>query len=194
MVDRDILDNNGKYDLDPIKLVINVRDLGFSGYEVERILRSKYKIQVELSDLYNIITMITIGDNEETLNTLIKALKEIAQSRDIQKIVRVSTPIPHLPEQQVLPKDAFYGESHLISLAEAEGEISAEMIMAYPPGIPIICPGERITKEIVDYIQLLHKEEAILQGTQDPQVKNIKVLNSKLALLPNNESTQLNVG
>ncbi|NMA01555.1 MAG: aminotransferase class I/II-fold pyridoxal phosphate-dependent enzyme [Clostridia bacterium] len=194
VVDRDILDNNGKYDLDPIKLVINVRDLGFSGYEVERILRSKYKIQVELSDLYNIITMITIGDNEETLNTLIKALKEIAQSRDIQKIVRVSTPIPHLPEQQVLPKDAFYGESHLISLAEAEGEISAEMIMAYPPGIPIICPGERITKEIVDYIQLLHKEEAILQGTQDPQVKNIKVLNSKLALLPNNESTQLNVG
>ena len=77
MVDRDILDNNGKYDLDPIKLVINVRDLGFSGYEVERILRSKYKIQVELSDLYNIITMITIGDNEETLNTLIKALKKL---------------------------------------------------------------------------------------------------------------------
>lgn len=194
VLDRDILDSNGKYDLDPIKLVINVRDLGFSGYEVERILRHKYKIQVELSDLYNIIPMITIGDNAETIDILINALKKIALSRNLQKIVRVSIPIPHLPEHQVLPKDAFYGESNIMPLAEAEGEISAEMIMAYPPGIPIICPGERITKEIVEYIQLLHKEEAVLQGTQDPQVNNIKVLNSRLALLQSNENTHLNVG
>lgn len=194
VLDRDILNNNGKYDLDPIKLVINVRDLGFSGYEIERILRHKYKIQVELSDLYNIITLITIGDNEETIEILINSLKEIVAGRNPQKMVRFTTSIPNLPEQQVLPKDAFYGESHLIPLSEAEGEISAEMIMAYPPGIPIICPGERITKEIVEYIQLLHKEEAILQGTQDPQVKNIKVLNSRLVLLQSNENTQLNVG
>ena len=79
-------------------------------------------------------------------------------------------------------------------LVEAEGEISAEMVMAYPPGIPIICPGERITKEIVEYIQLLHKEEAELQGTQDPQVKNIKVLSSRLILLQNIETIKQQVG
>ena len=108
--------------------------------------------------------------------------------------MRYSLDLPDLPEQKVLPQQAFYGETHLVSLAEAEGEISAEMIMAYPPGIPLICPGEKITKEIIEYIQLLHTEEAELQGTQDPKVRNIKVLSHRLVLLKNQTGTIQNVG
>lgn len=194
--DKDILDYNGRYAFDPTKLVINVRDVGFSGYEIEKILRKKYKIQLELSDLYNIIALITIGDDENTINAFITALKEIISTRPSDKVFRFSMDLPQLPEQQVLPRQAFYGETHVVSLAEAEGEISAEMIMAYPPGIPIICPGERITKEIIEYIQLLHTEEAELQGTQDPKVRNIKVLNRRLVLLQNQgeKAFQDNVG
>lgn len=185
VLETDILDHNGKYALDTAKLVINVRELGFSGYEIERILRKKYHIQVELSDLYNIIALVTIGDDDSTLEAFINAFKDIVSSRPANKIVRYALDLPNLPDQQVLPRQAFYGETHLLPLNEAEGEISAEMIMAYPPGIPLICPGERITKEIIEYIQLLHTEEAQLQGTQDPKVRNIKVLNNRLVLLQN---------
>ncbi|MDN5323614.1 MAG: arginine decarboxylase [Clostridia bacterium] len=194
VLDTDILDNNGKYALDLTKLVINVRDLGFSGYEIERILRKKYHIQLELSDLYNIIALITIGDDEHTLNAFITAFKEIVSSRPVNKVVRYAMDLPNLPEQQVLPRQAFYGETHMVPLTDAEGEISAEMIMAYPPGIPLICPGERITKEIIEYIQLLHTEEAELQGTQDPKVKNIKVLSRRIVLLQNQTGTIQHVG
>jgi len=194
VLDTDILNSDGKYALDPIKLVINVRDLGFSGFEIERILRKKYHIQLELSDLFNIIALVTIGDDENTINTFINAFKEIVSTRPLNKILRYSLDLPNLPEQKVLPQQAFYGETHLVSLAEAEGEISAEMIMAYPPGIPLICPGEKITKEIIEYIQLLHTEEAELQGTQDPKVKNIKVLSRRLVLLQNQTGTIQNVG
>lgn len=194
VMDEDILDNNGKYALDPTKLIINVRGLGFSGYEMERILRKRYHIQVELSDLYNIIALITIADDENTVDYLIKAVKEISAEREPEKVIKYTISLPDLPEQQVLPKDAFYGETHSISLEEAEGEISAEMIMAYPPGIPIICPGERITKEIIEYIKLLQREAAELQGTEDPEVKKIKVLNYRLVLLQNQENSVPNVG
>ncbi|MFZ7102609.1 MAG: aminotransferase class I/II-fold pyridoxal phosphate-dependent enzyme [Peptococcaceae bacterium] len=194
VLDTDILDGNCKYSLDPTKLVINVRELGFSGYEIERILRQKYHIQIELSDLYNIIVLITIGDNQEIIGKFLHAFKEIIMSRHADKIIRYTIDLPHIPEQQVLPREAFYGETHIVPLEEAEGEISAEMIMAYPPGIPLICPGERITKEIIDYVQVLHTEEAELQGTQDPKVKKIKVLNRRLVLLQSQTGTIHNVG
>ncbi|NLT94256.1 MAG: aminotransferase class I/II-fold pyridoxal phosphate-dependent enzyme [Clostridia bacterium] len=193
-LDEDILDGNGKFALDSAKLVINVRNLGFSGYEIERILRKKYHIQIELSDLYNIIVLLTIGDDEITVNAFLKAFKEIVSSRPAKKIVKYTINLPDIPEQQILPRQAFYAETVLLPIEEAEGEISAEMIMAYPPGIPLICPGEKITKEVIQYVKLLHKEDAQLQGTQDPQVKHIKVLKHRLVLLQNQSETYQNAG
>jgi arginine/lysine/ornithine decarboxylase len=76
----------------------------------------------------------------------------------------------------VRPRDAFYSPKRSVKLEEAVGEISGEMIMAYPPGIPVICPGERITHEVVEYVQALKEEETQLQGTEDPFINYIKVL------------------
>lgn len=194
VLDENILDGNGKYAIDQAKLVINVRNLGFSGYEIERILRKKYHIQIELSDLYNIIALITIGDDETTVDTFINAFKEIISLRPAKKVIKYTTNLPEIPEQQILPRQAFYGETHLLPIEEAEGEISAEMVMAYPPGIPLICPGEKITKEIIQYIQLLHTEDAQLQGTEDPQVKNIKVLKHRLVLIQDQNQSIPNAG
>ena len=192
IVDKDILNSDSRYAVDPTKLIINVRQLGFSGYEIERILRHEYKIQVELSDLYNIILLITIADTEESISKFLDAFMEIIKNYSSNKIIRCSLDLPQIPEQLISPKEAFYSETRQVSIEDAEGEISAEMIMAYPPGIPIICPGERITQEIVDYVRLLHKEEADLQGTQDPTVTKIKVLNNRLVLL-NEQTTALAV-
>lgn len=185
---EDFLGQKGCFALDPTKIVVNVRGLGLSGYEVEKILRKKYRIQVELSDLFNIIALVSLGDNEETLNTLVTALTEIAKDHSVKNVVKYFIPVPAIPVAVVSPRNAYYGEARVVSLDEAEGLISTEMIMAYPPGIPIICPGERVTREIIDYVNILRNENAILQGTEDPEVKQIKVLTKNLVLLHSKEN------
>jgi len=176
LMGEDVLQQPGCYALDPTKIVVNVKGLGLSGYEVEKILRKKYQIQVELSDLFNVLSLVSIGDDQESLTKLINAFKEIADSQKVKNVVKYFIPLPPIPELVISPRTAFYAETKVMSLSEAEGEVCAEMIMAYPPGIPIICPGEKITHEIIDYVNILRKEHAELQGTQDPEVKNIKVL------------------
>lgn len=188
LLDEKVLNKPGSFAIDPTKIVINVRALGLSGYEVEKILRKKYHLQMELSDLFNIIALVSIGDSQETLQCLINAMEEISKAQIIKNVVKYTIPVPTIPESVVLPRNAFYGDTKVLPLNEAEGEISAEIIMVYPPGIPIVCPGERITKEIIDYVNILRNEDAELQGTEDLEVKNIKVLTNRLVLLQNHEN------
>ncbi len=169
-----------KYDI--TKLTINVQGLGLSGYDMERILRKKYRIQVELADLYNVIFLLTLADDKNTVQYLINSCKEIAEGRQLENIVKFAPPWPAIPPVSVTPRDAMYSDTRKVPLAEAIGEVSAEMIMAYPPGIPLVCPGEYISKETVDYVQVLKSENADLQGTEDPRIDYIRVLKPALTL------------
>ncbi len=166
----------GCYAFDPTKIIINVTGLGMSGYEVEHLLRDRYQIQAELSDLYNVMFVITIGDNQDTIQYLVKSIKAISMANPLKNILKHCPPLPELPTQMLLPREAFYGETTAVPWDEAAGEISAESIMAYPPGIPLICPGELITQGIVDYVNILKQEHADLQGTEDKQINEIKVM------------------
>ncbi len=169
--------------LDPTKITVNVQGLGLSGYEMETLLRREYKIQVELSDLYNVLLLVSIGDNEETAGRLIAAFKDIAGKRSLKNVVRFCPPLPAIPRMAVLPREAFYSKTYSLELDYAEGEISAEAITAYPPGIPLVCPGEVITREIIDYVNLLKREHADLQGPEDPELKVIRVLKDTVSML-----------
>lgn len=188
VLNEEVLNQPGCFDIDLTKIVINVRELGISGYELEKILRKEYRIQVELSDLFNIIILVSIGDSKETLGYLINCLDEIASRYTLRNVIKYFIPLPEIPSAVVSPREAFYDETKSVLLAEAEGEISAEMIMAYPPGIPIICPGERISREIIDYVNILKSEDAILQGTEDPDVTRIKVLTRRLVLVQSDDN------
>lgn len=170
----------GCFDFDPTKVTINVQGLGMSGYEMEYILRSEFKLQVELSDLYNVIFLITIGDDWESVSYLVDSVKAIAARRTLKNVIKMCPPVPEIPVMSVSPREAFYSPTRVVDLQEAAGEISAEPIMAYPPGIPLLCPGEIITQEIIDYVNILKQENADLQGTEDPDISRIKVL--KLAI------------
>lgn len=176
LLDETVLNDEGSMALDPIKILVNTRELGISGHELERYLRVHYNIQAELSDLYNTLFLVTIGDDEQTVQTLVDALKAVSKEREQCNVVKYPTYLPELPELVLSPKEAFYSETRLVSIDKAEGEISAEMVMAYPPGIPLICPGERFTREIIDYINILKKEQLNLQGTEDLTVTKIKVV------------------
>ncbi|WP_113802792.1 aminotransferase class I/II-fold pyridoxal phosphate-dependent enzyme [Garciella nitratireducens] len=173
---KELIGTPGTYDFDESKLGINVKDLGLTGYEIERILKIEYNIQVEIADLSNILCIISLGDQRKSIDILIQALKDIKKKYGKQQAKDIITPPLRNPELIVSPRDAYYSLKRVVKLRDAIGEVSGESIMAYPPGIPVITPGEKITEEIVDYIEALKEQRSMLQGTEDPYVNNIKIL------------------
>lgn len=174
---EEILRNPGVFALDPMKITITCRDLGITGYDLDMILSNKYHIQMELSDLYNVLAVGSFGDTEESINKLLTALREISEdylSKNTKKPDFMD--IPPIPEAVIIPREAFNSNKVSIPLKESIGMVSGEFLLAYPPGIPIICPGERITSEVINYVQDLKNAGLYVQGTEDPKVENIKVV------------------
>lgn len=173
---KELMGTPGVFDFDETKLGIHVRNLGLTGLEVYDILRDEYNIQTELGDLYNVLAIVSLGDTQESLSALVTAMEDIAMKYRRSDEIKLSKGILKNPDIIVSPRDAYYSEKKIVLLEEAAGEVSGESIMAYPPGIPIVTPGEKITKEMIEYIQMLKEEESLLQGTEDAYVNHIKVL------------------
>ncbi|MGL5918793.1 MAG: aminotransferase class I/II-fold pyridoxal phosphate-dependent enzyme, partial [Cetobacterium sp.] len=154
---KEIVGRYGIHDFDDTKLSISARDLGLTGFELETLLVDDYNIQVELSDFYNVLGLVTLGDDESSTGAFLEALKDISK-RFFGKGKTIGESVgkmPAIPESVLIPREAFYSQNNKVKFLESEGKICAEMIMAYPPGIPVITPGERITKETIAYIQNL---------------------------------------
>lgn len=174
---EEILGNEGVTALDPTKITINCRELGITGYDLDMILSNKYHIQMELSDLYNVLAVGSFGDTKEAMDTLLHALREISSEYFVKENKKSDfLDIPPIPKQIQIPRDAFNSPKKPLLLKNSVGMISGEFLMAYPPGIPILCPGEEITKEVVNYVQKLKDTGLYVQGTEDPEVEYIKVV------------------
>lgn len=174
---QEILGTEGVCALDPTKITVTCRDLGITGYDLDMILSNKYHIQVELSDLYNVLAVGSFGDTIQSIDSLINALKEISEEyygKGNKKSDFID--VPAIPPQIKIPREAFNSSKTSIALKQSVGMISGEFLMAYPPGIPVLCPGEQITQEIVDYVQRLKDTGLYVQGTEDPEVEYIKVV------------------
>jgi arginine decarboxylase len=174
---EEVLEKKGVYGFDPTKVTITSRDLGLSGHDLEEILTEKYFIQPEMSDLYNVLCVFSFGDTKESVDKLLSALEEISAEQSCKEIVISEVlGIPNIPESVLTPRDAFNSLTISIPIEDSIGLISAEFLMAYPPGIPILCPGEIVTQEIVDYVKALKAANLYVQGTADPEVNNIKIV------------------
>lgn len=185
---EEIMGNPGVYALDPTKITITCRDLGITGYDLDMILSNKYHIQVELSDLYNVLAVGSFGDTKESIDKLLNALGEISKdyvSKNTKKPDFID--IPPIPAQVQIPREAFNSIKSSIPLKDSVGMISGEFLLAYPPGIPVLCPGEVITKEIINYVEELKAAGLYVQGTEDPKVENIKVVKKEDAVYINVE-------
>lgn len=172
---KDFFEASGYFSFDETKLIVNVQKIGLTGYEVEELLAKDYNILIELADMYNILAIISLGERKEYLEALINALKDIAKHTGKREIKKIDT-IQFNPEVIMQPRDAFYSPKKSVPLEHCAGEISGEMIMVYPPGIPLVSMGEIITPEIIEYVKLLKEEKCTLQGTTDPCVDYVKVL------------------
>jgi lysine decarboxylase len=183
-VGEEILGSKATFDYDPTKLIISVKDLGMTGYDVEKWLREKHNIEVELSDLYNILCLITIGDTENEGNLLVEALEDLAEECEhrAEKFEPLQVLLPDIPVLALTPRDAFYSETEVIPFEQSEGRIIAEFIMVYPPGIPIFIPGEIITKENLRYIRENLEAGLPVQGPEDDEIKTIRVIKEYKAI------------
>lgn len=175
---EEVLGKPGSYSFDTTKLTISSRELGITGFELDMILADKYHIQMELSDFYNVLAVGSFGDTKEGMDRLLSALKEISNDYYGKKDpVQDFLDIPAIPTKILNPREAFYSDKISIPLNESIGKISGEFLLAYPPGIPVLCPGEEITQEVVDYVHDLKRANLYVQGTEDLTVENIKIVN-----------------
>ena len=172
---KDLINGDTIYDFDSTKLSINTLGIGLAGIEVYDLLRDEYDIQIEFGDIGNVLAYVSIGDNYKNLERLVSALYEI--KRLYGKEPFKTAPVEYInPEVVLSPQEAFYTYKESIPIENSNGRICTEFIMCYPPGIPILAPGERITKEIIDYIKFAKEKGCFLTGTEDMNANNINVL------------------
>ena len=171
----ELINGDSIYDFDKTKLAINTLDIGMAGIEVYDILRDEYDIQIEFGDLGNILAYVSVGDNNKNIERLIGALSEIRRRYKRDK----SGLFTHeyiSPKVKCSPQVAFYGDKESVKLADSIGRVTSEFWMAYPPGIPILAPGEEITEEIITYIEYSKDKGCSLLGMEDMNLEYINVI------------------
>ena len=171
----ELINKDSIYDFDKTKLTINTLGIGLAGIEVYDILRDEYDIQVELGDIANILAYISIGDRQREIERLISALVEIKRRYSKSSAGMFSQEYID-PKVAMSPQDAFYAEKESLPIEETKGRICSEFVMCYPPGIPILAPGEEITEDILNYIQYAKEKGCSMTGPEDPYIERLNVL------------------
>ena len=172
---KELRNGNSIFDFDATKLSINTRGIGLAGIEVYDILRDEYDIQIEFGDIGNILAYLSIGDRSQELERLVSALAEIKRRnhRDGANLLKQEYIDPIVVAS---PQEAFYAEKVSLPLEDSEGHVCSEFVMCYPPGIPILAPGERITREILDYITYAKAKGCSMTGPEDSDILRLNVL------------------
>ena len=172
---EELINGDSVYDFDKTKLSIHTLDMGLAGIEVYDILRDEYDIQIEFGDLGNILAYLSIGDRMREIERLVGALAEVRRRYQRDKLGMLSQEYI-APDVAVSPHEAFYGESQSLPIEETAGMVCTEFVMCYPPGIPILAPGERITPQILRYIRYAKEKGCSMTGPEDPEIKRLNVL------------------
>ncbi|MBK1986534.1 aminotransferase class I/II-fold pyridoxal phosphate-dependent enzyme [Sphaerospermopsis aphanizomenoides BCCUSP55] len=170
--------NNGFVDLDTTRLTVNISELGFTGFEAEDLL-NEMGVTPEFSSLQNLTFIISLGNNKTHIDALVQSLQNLSQ-------------IPQLTSQYkkckyrnddmisgnmcISPREAFFAHSEILPLEETEAKICAEIVCPYPPGIPVLMPGEIITKPAIEYLQQIHSLGGCISGCMDSSLRNLKVI------------------
>jgi arginine decarboxylase len=172
---KELVNGNSIYDFDLTKLSVHTLDVGLAGIEIYDILRDEYDIQIEFGDIGNILAYISVGDRKRDVERLVSALAEIRR--------RFKRPKTGMLTQEYIspvvaqtPQEAFYAEKEQLPLDDTVGRICSEFVMSYPPGIPILAPGEMITKDIIEYIKYAKDKGCSMTGPEDLDVGMLNVI------------------
>ena len=173
---EELINGDSIYDFDTTKLTVYTLDIGLAGIEVYDKLRDEYDIQLELGDSGNILAYISIGDRMRETERLVSALYDIRRRYKKDRTGLFDHEYIN-PSVVMTPQEAFYAEKEeMIPIRETNGRICTEFVMCYPPGIPILAPGERITQEIIDYIVYAKEKGCSMTGPEDETIERLNVI------------------
>lgn len=172
---KELINGNSVFDFDRTKLSVHTLEIGLAGIEVYDILRDEYDIQIEFGDIGNILAYLSIGDRRQEVERLVSALAEVKRCYQKDKTGMLSQEYVE-PHVVTTPQESFYAEKEAIPLLETEGRVCSEFVMCYPPGIPILAPGEMISKEIIEYIVYAKDKGCSMTGPEDAKIEKLNVL------------------
>ena len=180
VVGKELVGRPGVADWDPLRIVLDVRGTGNTGYEVADALRHSYDVQVELATQATLVLLVGLAESAVALERVGGDVEEIVKRIERPGATLAVLAPPASLEQQmaVAPRDAFLGESEVVAVDDAVGRVSCESIAGYPPGIPALLPGERITAETIGYLRDIVRVGARLHGASDPSFRTINVLSA----------------
>lgn len=164
---------------DPTRLVIDVQGMGLTGYMAERLLREQFQIAPEMSDRAGIICLVTVGDTPQTIHRLVRAMESLPRRRVPQRAAacpRIAGEAIAPGEQALTPREAYFAPSRAVSLAFAVGEVAAEAVIPYPPGIPVLTPGEVISEAKVDCLREGLGAGMHVRGAADTTLQTLRVV------------------
>jgi len=178
VVGENVIGTSGVVAHDPMRLVLDTRGLGRTGYEVADALREIYDVQVELATQTTIVCVLGLGQSAQELSRLVGDVEELADRLRTDQAVAPISQGPQALDHEVVvaPREAFLGASERVALDDAVGRVSCESIAGYPPGIPALLPGERIETETVAYLREILRAGGRLHGASDPALGTIHVL------------------
>ena len=169
------INGDSVFDFDTTKLAIYTLPVGLAGIEVYDLLRDEYDIQAEFGDIGNLLAYVSVGDRAKDIERLVSALAEIR--RNYKKDHKGMLEAEYIsPKVMCGPQDAFYSEKVSLPLDESCGKVCSEFVMCYPPGIPILAPGELITPEILEYIHYAKDKGCSMTGPEDMEIKRLNVI------------------
>jgi lysine decarboxylase len=172
---REIINGRNVCDFDVTKLSVHTLGIGLAGVEVYDILRDGYGIQIEFGDTGNLLAIISVGDNDYAIERLVSSLSEIKRLHS-RECVDLWDHEYIEPVLKLSPQEAFYAGRRPVLFADSGGEISSEFIMCYPPGIPILAPGELITEDVLGYVSYAKEKGSLVMGPQDMTLQYINVV------------------
>jgi len=172
---KELVNGDSIYDFDVSKLSVYTLPIGLAGIEVYDLLRDEYDIQIEFGDIGNILAYISVGDRKRDIERLISALSEIKRRFGKTETGMLTQEYIN-PIVAETPRKAFYADKESLPLEESAGRICSEFVMCYPPGIPILAPGELITPEIIGYIKYAKEKGCSMTGTEDINIERLNVL------------------
>jgi arginine decarboxylase len=172
-----LIAEEASHDLDRLQIMIDLLEAGISGYQASDWLRAERAINVGLADHRRIIAQFTFADDQQQADRLVAALGDLTRtSLPAPKSVVLPEPRELELEQVMSPREAFFAEQETVPAEEAVGRIGAEQLTPYPPGIPAVLPGERITEGVVDYLRSGIEATMVVPDAADPSVKTIRVV------------------
>lgn len=179
VLEDELVHEEASHDLDILHVLVDVSQLGISGYQATDWLRENRRIDLGTNDHRRIEAVISISDDDDTAELLLnglRALVDAAPSLPRPPAVVIPDEKDLFLETVMLPRDAFFGPVEVIPVEEAAGRIAAEMAIPYPPGVPLLLPGERINQAAIDYLRSGVEAGMVLPDPADPSLKTIRVV------------------